>query len=50
MGQEAQELSDPYNLHKSGEQRGDPDKKDWYSFAGITLSFKLQKASNCPPY
>lgn len=50
MGIEAQELSDPYNLHQSLDQRGDPDKKDWYSFAGITLSFKLQKASNCPPY
>ncbi len=50
MGIEAQELSDPYNLHRNLEQRGDPDKKDWYSFAGITLSFKLQKASNCPPY
>ena len=45
-----QEMSDPYSLHERGDQRGDPDKKDWYSFAGITLSFKLQKASNCPPY
>jgi len=31
----------PSGTHELGEQRGDPDKKDWYSFAGITLSFKL---------
>jgi len=35
------EMSDPTGTHIQGEQRGDPDKKDWYSFAGITLSFKL---------
>jgi len=35
------EMSDPTGTHIQGDQRGDPDKKDWYSFAGITLSFKL---------
>ena len=35
------EMSDPTATHIQGDQRGDPDKKDWYSFAGITLSFKL---------
>lgn len=35
------EMSDPTGTHIAGDQRGDPDKKDWYSFVGITLSFKL---------
>ena len=35
------EMSDPTGTHKLSEDRGDPNKKDWYSFAGITLSFKL---------
>ena len=41
MTNEAIYMSDPFNSHNLGEERGDPDKKDWYSFAGITLSFKL---------
>ena len=41
MTDEAIYMSDPSNSHNLGEERGDPDKKDWYSFAGITLSFKL---------
>ena len=41
MTDEAFYMSDPSNSHNLGEERGDPDKKDWYSFAGITLSFKL---------
>jgi hypothetical protein len=47
MTDEAIEMSDPISLlypdltHSKGDQRGNPDKKDWYSFAGITLSFKL---------
>jgi hypothetical protein len=42
MSQEAQEMSDPTGTHIQGDQRGnDPNKNDWYSFAGITLSFKL---------
>ena len=35
------EMSDPTGTHIAGDQRGNPEKKDWYSFAGITLSFKL---------
>ena len=35
-------MSDPTGTHTIDEQRGNSnDKKDWYSFAGITLSFKL---------
>jgi hypothetical protein len=41
MSQEAIAMSDPEFTHTRGDQRGDPDKKDWYSFAGITLSFTL---------
>jgi len=41
MTRDAIELSDPISTHSKGNQRGDPNKKDWYSFAGITLSFKL---------
>jgi hypothetical protein len=40
-GVSSSEMSDPTDTHVSGDQRGDPNKKDWYSFAGITLSFKL---------
>ena len=35
---------DPFNTrdpHAKDDQRGDETKNDWYSFAGITLSFKL---------
>ena len=41
MTNEATYMSDPSGSHELGEQRGNPDKKDWYSFAGITLSFRL---------
>jgi len=41
MTPEATYMSDPTGSHEVGGQRGNPDKKDWYSFAGITLSFKL---------
>ena len=41
MTNEATYMSDPSGSYESGDQRGNPDKKDWYSFAGITLSFKL---------
>ena len=43
MSLEAIEMSDPNGTHSLGEERGDPNKKDWYSFAGITLSFKIPK-------
>ena len=42
------EMSDPTGTHIAGDQRGDPNKKDWYSFVGITLSFKLNnQAKGC---
>jgi len=47
MSPDAIAMSDPISVkyplltHSKGDQRGDPNKKDWYSFAGITLSFKL---------
>lgn len=41
MSNEAIYFSDPKGTHTADDQRGDPNKKDWYSFAGITLSFKL---------
>jgi hypothetical protein len=41
MSQEAIDMSDPLGTHSKDIQRGDSDKKDWYSFVGITLSFKL---------
>ena len=40
-GNSSSEMSDPTGTHVHGDQRGDPNKNDWYSFAGITLSFKL---------
>ena len=45
MSQEAIAMSDPEFTHIRGDQRGDPDKKDWHSFAGITLSFRLNNNS-----
>ena len=41
MTKEANYMSDPTGTHLAGDQRGDETKKDWYSFVGITLSFKL---------
>jgi len=40
-GISSSEMSDPTGTHVPGDQRGNPNKKDWYSSAGITLSFKL---------
>jgi hypothetical protein len=37
----AQYLSDPTLDHKPGMQRGDPKTKDWYAFAGITITYKF---------
>ena len=48
MSNEAELMSDPLGTHVKGEQRGDPNENDWYSFAGITLSFKLSnKTKGC---
>ena len=34
----------PLPLNQAGVQRGDPTNKDWYSFAGITLSVRFGNA------
>ncbi|MBT6650280.1 MAG: hypothetical protein HOB54_02795 [Flavobacteriales bacterium] len=46
---DAEYLSDPNNrVYPFGKERGNPNKKDWYSFAGVTLSFKLgNKTKGC---
>ena len=41
MSNNAIAMSDPLGTHKKDQLRGDSDKKDWYSFVGFTLSFKL---------
>ena len=41
MSPDAINMSDPLKTHDKLQQRGNPNKNDWYSFAGITLSFKL---------
>jgi len=44
------EMSDPRETHFSGDERGNPNKNDWYSFAEITLSFKLNNnTKGCYP-
>lgn len=40
-------FSDPNNIGIPGEQRGNPDKKDWYLFGGISLSYIIP-GPNCP--
>ena len=41
-------MSDPTKRYKKDDQRGNPEKNDWYSFAGVTLSFKLNnKTKGC---
>ncbi len=40
-------FSDPTNVGIPGEQRGNIDKKDWYIFAGISLSYIIP-GSMCP--
>lgn len=41
--------SDPTNSHTTGMQRGNSQTKDWYSFAGITLTyrFSLSQKTTC---
>ncbi|MFQ3332666.1 MAG: hypothetical protein ACI84S_000437 [Thalassomonas sp.] len=41
MTNEAIYMSDPLGTHSKNMERGNPDKEDWYAFAGITLSFRL---------
>lgn len=54
-GETSQEDLDNYAGIQSvlvGQQRGDEGTKDWYSFFGITLTFKIKgaKAGKCPAY
>ena len=50
MSQISQEMSDPSGTHVKDDSRGNSEKKDWYSFAGITLSFKLNNdTKGCYP-
>lgn len=45
-------LGDPsgdYSYEKTGFQRGNSNTNDWYSFAGMTLTFKIKdKSDHCP--
>ena len=51
ISEETYEMSDPNAPFNADEDRGNPGKKDWYSFAGITLSFKLNnKTKGCDYY
>ena len=50
MGTQAELMSDPRGTHINGDQRGDDTRNDWYSFVGITLSFKLNNnTKECYP-
>lgn len=55
-GSTAADLADRSNytdptLNNIGRQRGNSKNKDWYGFAGITLSFKFrEKPDPCPSY
>jgi hypothetical protein len=42
-------LSDPTRNHLPGMQRGDPKNNDWYSFSGITVTYKfdIRKSRRC---
>jgi len=37
----AEFYSDPSMSYEPGMQRGNPDNKDWYSFSGITITYKF---------
>ena len=50
MSDLAESMSDPLATHYEGQQRGNPDKQDWYSFVGITLSFKLNNNTKSCAY
>ena len=41
MSTQAEQMSDPLGTHQKGDERGDPARKDWYSFLGVTLSFTV---------
>lgn len=39
-------LSDPAGTYEPGMQRGNADNNDWYSFAGVTLTYKFNLHSS----
>ncbi len=45
MSNAAIEMSDPNGTHVLEDQRGDPEKNDWFAFTGITLSFRINNNS-----
>ena len=44
------EIKEKFAVEKNRTLTQRKSLKDWYSFAGITLSFKLDKRNDCPPY
>lgn len=58
LGKTSAEMSDrslshkpPLNEDHTGMQRGNENTKDWYSFAGIFITFKIKpKGGVCPAY
>jgi hypothetical protein len=49
-GNTAEALSDPTQLHQPYQERGNPQTEDWYSFAGLTVTYKFNFFGNrkCP--
>ncbi len=53
-GELSSEISDPSLnnqasfSYQNGVSRGNPNTKDWYAFAGITLSYRLKAYTTCP--
>jgi hypothetical protein len=50
---EDQTLSDPSDIkHQPGQYRGNPDNNDWYSYAGLTISyrFRLGEKTTCQEF
>jgi len=45
-GNQAQIMSDPTMSHKPYEARGNPTTKDWYSFFGLTVTYKFILGGN----
>tara|TARA_A100001388_G_C28758136_1_gene496141 strand:+ start:425 stop:1264 length:840 start_codon:yes stop_codon:yes gene_type:complete len=41
FGNESVYMSDPTGNFKAGDQRGNSERNDWYSYIGITVSFKI---------
>jgi len=44
------DLSDKRTESSNNLQRGNPNDKDWYSFWGLIISFKLNSESSCPTW